>query len=488
MMRAQPTASHFVDGRYLEDSAGREILCVYPATGETVARLHAATPAVIEAALASAARAQSEWAALPPASRGRVLRRAADLIRARNRELSELETLDTGKPLQETLVADAASGADSLEFFGGVIAGHGGESAALGGDFAYTLREPLGVCVGIGAWNYPTQIACWKAAPALACGNAMIFKPSETTPLCALKVAEILVEAGAPPGLFNVVQGFGDVGAALIDDPRVAKVSLTGSVPTGAKVYGAAAAGLKHATLELGGKSPMIVFDDASLEDAVGGAMLGNFYSAGQICSNGTRVFVQDALHDRFLDRLAERTAAIRLGDPMDEATQMGPLVTAAQHAKVMEFIAAGRAEGARLVHGGNVPALQGLEAGCYVEPTIFADVADTMTIAREEIFGPVLSLLRFHEEEEAIARANATPYGLAAGVFTANLARGHRVAHALQAGIVWINQYNLTPVEIPFGGVKASGLGRENALAALENYSQRKTIYVGLTPVDAPY
>jgi len=487
-MRAQPTASHFVDGRYLEDSAGREILCVYPATGETVAKLHAATPAVIEQALASAARAQVEWAALPPAARGRVLRRAAELIRARNRELSELETLDTGKPLQETLVADASSGADSLEFFGGVIAGAGGESAALGGDFAYTLREPLGVCIGIGAWNYPTQIACWKAAPALACGNAMVFKPSETTPLCALKVAEILVEAGAPAGLFNVVQGYGDVGAALIEDPRTAKVSLTGSVPTGARVYGAAARGLKHATLELGGKSPLIVFDDASLEDAVGGAMLGNFYSSGQICSNGTRVFVQDALHDRFLERLAERTAAIRLGDPMDEATQMGPLVSAAQHARVMGFIETGRAEGARLVHGGNVPALQGLEAGCYVEPTIFADVTDEMTLAREEIFGPVLSLLRFHDEAEAIARANATPYGLAAGVFTADLARGHRVAHALQAGIVWINQYNLTPVEIPFGGVKASGLGRENALAALENYSQRKTVYVGLTPVDAPY
>ena len=487
-MRAQPTASHFVDGRYLEDSAGREILCVYPATGETVAKLHAATPAVIEQALASAARAQVEWAALPPAARGRVLRRAAELIRARNRELSELETLDTGKPLQETLVADASSGADSLEFFGGVIAGAGGESAALGGDFAYTLREPLGVCVGIGAWNYPTQIACWKAAPALACGNAMVFKPSETTPLCALKVAEILVEAGAPAGLFNVVQGYGDVGAALIEDPRTAKVSLTGSVPTGARVYGAAARGLKHATLELGGKSPLIVFDDASLEDAVGGAMLGNFYSSGQICSNGTRVFVQDALHDRFLERLAERTAAIRLGDPMDEATQMGPLVSAAQHAKVMGFIETGRAEGARLIHGGKVPALQGLEAGCYVEPTIFADVTDEMTLAREEIFGPILSLLRFHDEAEAIARANATPYGLAAGVFTADLARGHRVAHALQAGIVWINQYNLTPVEIPFGGVKASGLGRENALAALENYSQRKTVYVGLTPVDAPY
>ncbi len=487
-MRAQPRASHFVDGDYLENREGREIVCIYPATGETVAKLHAATPAVIERALASAERAQREWAKLAPVERGRVLRRAADIVRARNQALSELETLDTGKPIQETTVADATSGADALEYYGGVIASAGGETQVLGGDFAYTLREPLGLCVGIGAWNYPTQIACWKAAPALACGNAMVFKPSEMTPLCALKVAEILVEAGAPKGLFNVVQGYGEVGSALVTDPRVAKVSLTGSVATGRRVYAAAAEGMRHVTMELGGKSPMLVFDDASVEDAVGGAMLGNFYSAGQICSNGTRVFVQRGVKDRFLERLEARTRAIRLGDPMDPETRMGPLISAAHLEKVETYIRKGIEEGARLVCGGGRPSLQGLENGAYLEPAIFDGVTDEMTIAREEIFGPVLSLLTFEDEEEAVARANATPYGLAAGVFTADLARGHRVASALQAGTCWINAYNLTPVEVPFGGVKQSGIGRENARAALEHYSQLKTVYVGLNPVEAPY
>ena len=300
-MNVQPEASHFIDGDYVEDSDGAVIEAVYPATGEVVAKLHAATPGVIDRAVASAADAQKAWAATPPVERGRVLRRAADIIRERNRELSALETLDTGKPLQETLVADATSGADALEFFGGLAATLNGEMIDLGGDWAYTRREPLGVCVGIGAWNYPTQIACWKGAPALVCGNSMIFKPSEVTPLCALKVAEILVEAGLPAGAYNVVQGYGDVGAALVGRNEVEKVSLTGSVPTGAKVYAAAAAGVRHVTMELGGKSPLIVFEDADVADAVGGAMLGNFYSTGQVCSNGTRVFVQEGIRDRFL-------------------------------------------------------------------------------------------------------------------------------------------------------------------------------------------
>ena len=327
--KAQPKASHFVDGAYVEDSKGAVIDVIYPATGEVIARVHEATPAVIEAALASANRAQAAWAATRPVERARILRRAADLIRERNPELARLETLDTGKPLQETLVADWPSGADALEYFAGLAPTVGGETIPLGRDFVYTIREALGVCVGIGAWNYPSQIACWKSAPALALGNAMVFKPSEVTPLGALKLAEIFIEAGLPAGLFNVVQGRGAVGGALVTDPRVAKVSLTGSVPTGQKVYAAAAAGVRHVTMELGGKSPILVFDDASVEDAVGAAMLGNFYSAGQVCSNGTRVFVQKGLKAKFLERLAARSAAILLGDPLDEATQMGPLVSA---------------------------------------------------------------------------------------------------------------------------------------------------------------
>jgi betaine-aldehyde dehydrogenase len=358
----------------------------------------------------------------------------------------------------------------------------------LGGPFAYTRREALGVCVGIGAWNYPIQIAAWKSAPALAMGNAFVFKPSETTPLSALALAEIYAEAGLPDGLFNVVQGFGDVGAALVSHPSVAKVSLTGSVPTGRKIAQTAGGSLKHVTMELGGKSPLIVFDDADLENAIGGAMLGNFYSSGQVCSNGTCVFVHEAVHDRFVERLVERTKAIRIGDPLDPETQMGPLVSRAQHEKVIGYVEIGKAEGAHLAAGGGVPKLQGFEGGSFIEPTVFTGVADEMRIAREEIFGPVMSVLSFSEEDEVVARANDTEFGLAAGVFTRDLARGHRVVANLQAGTCWINAYNLTPVEIPFGGYKQSGIGRENGLAALAHYSQVKSVYVETGNVDSPY
>ncbi len=487
MMRAAPKASHFIAGTHAEDTAGAPIPVLYPATGEVIAEVHAATDAVLSAAVTSAQTGLNAWSATPPSERGRVLRRAADIIRARNRELSELETLDTGKPIQETLVADWASGADALEWFGTLASGLAGEHVGLGTDFGYTRREPLGICVGIGAWNYPSQVACWKAGPALACGNAMIFKPSEVTPLGALKLAEILIEAGLPAGAFNVVQGRGDVGAALSAHPAVAKISVTGSVPTGRKVYAAAAAGLKSVTLELGGKSPLIVFEDAALDDAVGAAMLANFYSAGQICSNGTRVFVARSLRDAFLERLVARTERIRIGDPMDEDVQMGPLISEAQGAKVMDFIASGTREGADLLTGGRRAEMQGL-GGFFVEPTVFAGVTDAMTIAREEIFGPVMSVLDFDTEDEVIARANATPFGLAAGVFTRDITRAHRVIARLDAGTTWINAYNLTPVELPFGGVKASGIGRENGRAALDHYSRLKSVYVGLGPVEAPY
>ena len=487
-MRAQPTASHYIDGEYVEDATGTVIESIYPATGEVIARLHAATPAIVEKAVASARRAQAEWAAMTPSARGRVLKRAAEIMRERNRELSELETLDTGKPIQETIVADPTSGADSLEFFGGIAAtALNGDHIPLGADWAYTKRVPLGVCVGIGAWNYPQQICCWKAAPALSAGNAMVFKPSETTPLGALKIAEILTEAGLPKGVFNVVQGDRETGPLLVGHPDVAKISLTGSVPTGRKVAAAAAGQLKHVTMELGGKSPLIVFDDADLDSAVGGAMLGNFYSTGQVCSNGTRVFVQKRIKDAFLERLKARTERIVIGDPLDEATQMGPLVSRAQREKVLAYIEQGKAGGARLVTGGGIPNDVPGE-GCYVQPTVFADVRDEMTIAREEIFGPVMCVLDFDGEDEVVSRANATEFGLSGGVFTADLTRAHRVADRLQAGTLWINTYNLCPVEIPFGGSKQSGFGRENSAAALEHYTELKTIYVAMGPVEAPY
>ncbi|MFV2034131.1 MAG: betaine-aldehyde dehydrogenase [Halocynthiibacter sp.] len=482
---AQPKASHFINGAYVEDSAGNVIEVIYPATGEVIARLHSATPAIIDAALDAARAAQKIWAAKTGTERGRILRAAADILRARNHDLSVLETLDTGKPLQETLVADATSGADALEYFGGLAGSLTGEHIPLAsGDFVYTVREALGVCVGIGAWNYPTQIACWKAAPALACGNAMVFKPSETTPLCALKLAEILIEAGEPKGIFNVGQGYGEVGAALVTDPRVAKVSLTGSVPTGRKVYAAAAAGMKHVTMELGGKSPLLVFDDADVENAVGGAILGNFYSSGQVCSNGTRVFVQKGIKEAFLTRLTARLANAIIGDPLDQATNFGPMVSKAQLDITRRYILQGQSEGARLVIGGEVLD----RPGFYISPAVFAGVGDDMCIAREEIFGPVMSVLDFVTEEEAIARANATRFGLAAGVFTRDLTRAHRVAQAFEAGTCYINTYNLAPVEAPFGGVKMSGVGRENSKEAIHHYSQMRSIYVSMNDVEAPY
>jgi len=487
-MRAQPQASHFIDGEYVEDTDGTVIESIYPATGEVIARLHAATPQIIEKAIASAKRAQKEWASWSPAARGRVLKKAAEIMRERNRELSELETLDTGKPIQETIVADPTSGADSFEFFGGIIAtAMNGSQIPLGGDWAYTKRVPLGVVVGIGAWNYPQQIACWKGAPALAAGNAMVFKPSEVTPLGALKIAEILIEAGAPKGVYNVIQGDRETGPLLVSHPDVAKVSLTGSVPTGRKVAGAAASQLKHVTMELGGKSPLVVFDDADVDSAISGAMLGNFYSTGQVCSNGTRVFVHKAIKETFLTRLKARTEAIVIGDPQDEATQMGPMVSLAQREKVLSYIDKGKAEGARLVTGGGIPNSVTGE-GFYIQPTVFADVTDGMTIAREEIFGPVMCVLDFEDEAEVIERANATEFGLSAGVFTADFSRAHRVVDQLEAGTLWINTYNLCPVEIPFGGSKQSGFGRENSAAALEHYSELKTVYVGMGKCEAPY
>lgn len=484
MSSTQPTASHFIGGRYVEDKSGSRFDVIYPASGAVIAQIHAGTDQIIEQALGAAQAAQQDWAARSGTERGRVLRRAADLIRARNRELSVLETHDTGKPLSETLYADATSGADALEYFGGLAGNVTGEHIQLGEDWVYTRREALGICLGIGAWNYPTQIACWKAAPALACGNAMIFKPSETTPLCALKIAEILSEAGLPDGVFNVVQGQGDVGAALLQDPRINKVSLTGSVATGRKVYQSAAVGLKQVTLELGGKSPLIIFEDADLENAVGGAILANFYSSGQICSNGTRVFVHKAIKKAFLDRLSARLEQVVIGDPLDETTNFGPLVSDRQMQIVQGFIAQGISEGARLVCGG-----RRLERpGYYLAPTVFADVSDQMTIAREEIFGPVLSVLDFDDEGDVVARANNTEYGLSAGVFTRDISRAHRVIGKLQAGSCFINSYNDAPVEAPFGGMKLSGIGRENSKNAIEHYSQLKSVYVRMGDVDAPF
>jgi betaine-aldehyde dehydrogenase len=500
---ARALLTAFVDGRLKEyapvplepasepraGGSATRITSINPATGALLAEIGVDGAAEVDRAVARAQDAQPHWAAMSGAARARVLRQAADILRSRNRELAELETRDTGKPIQETLAVDVASGADCLEYFAGLAASLSGEHLDLGPQaFGYTRREALGVVAGIGAWNYPLQIACWKAAPALACGNAMLFKPAELTPLTAIRLAEVLAQAGLPAGVFQVVQGYADTGRLLTRHPGIRKVSLTGEVGTGKAVMADAAASLKHVTLELGGKSPLIVFDDASIDNAVGGALLANFYSAGEVCSNGTRVFVHRRIRSVFLERLKARAAAMRVGDPMDPATQVGALISESHMEKVLGYIARGRAEGAHLLVGGYRVTTGDLANGFFVAPTVFDGCHDDMAIAREEIFGPVMTVLEFTDEEEVIARANDTEFGLAAGVFTNDLTRAHRVIARLQAGTCWINHYNVTPVELPFGGVKLSGLGRENGRAAIEHYSQLKSVYVAMADVDAPY
>lgn len=460
-----------------------------PATGELLAELAIDGPREVDQAVERARIAQRGWAAMTGTERGRILKRTADILRARNAEIAALETRDTGKPIQETLAVDILSGADCLEYYGGLAATLAGEHLDLGpAAFGYTRREPLGVVAGIGAWNYPIQIACWKSAPALACGNAMLFKPADLTPLTALELAKAFADAGLPEGVFQVIQGDASTGRALTRHPGIRKVSLTGAVSTGKAVMADAADTLKYVTLELGGKSPLIVFDDATLDNAVGGAMLANFYSAGEVCSNGTRVFVHRRIKDEFLDRLKRRVEAMRVGDPMDPTTQVGALISEAHMQKVLGYIARGRAEGARLVTGGHRIERGDCARGFFVAPTIFDACQDDMTIVRDEIFGPVMSILEFEDEQEVIARANATEFGLSAGVFTNDLTRGHRVIARLEAGTCWLNHYNITPIELPFGGHKRSGLGRENGRAAIEHYTQLKSVYVAMGNVDAPY
>jgi betaine-aldehyde dehydrogenase len=484
-----PRIRNFIGGRFVAASTGETFTTINPATGDILAEVEIAGAAEVERAVEAAKVGQAKWAAMTGAERGRVMRRVADILRARNAELSRLETLDTGKPIQETSVVDVISGADCLDYFAGLAAGLSGEHVDLGpAAFGYTRREPLGIVAGIGAWNYPIQIACWKAAPALACGNAMIFKPAELTPLSAVKLAEIMTEAGIPDGVFNVVQGFAETGRLLTRHPAIAKVSLTGEVGTGKAVMADAASTLKHVTLELGGKSPLIVFDDASLDDAVSGALLANFYSAGEVCSNGTRVFVHEKIKDAFLARLVARVAKMTVGDPLDDHTQVGALISAEHMKKVLGYIERGRKEGATLLCGGHRLEKGALRKGFFVAPTVFDGCRDDMAIVREEIFGPVMTVLPFAEEDEVVARANATEYGLAAGLFTRDVTRAHRVIARLEAGTCWINHYNVTPIELPFGGAKRSGLGRENGKAAIEHYSQLKSVYVALAPVAAPY
>ncbi|WP_288476678.1 betaine-aldehyde dehydrogenase [uncultured Pseudomonas sp.] len=474
----------YIGGRYVAATGGATFETLNPATGEVLATVQSASRADVDKAVAAAAAGQKVWAAMTAMQRSRILRKAVDILRERNDELALLETLDTGKALSETQAVDIVTGADVLEYYAGLVPALEGEQIPLREtSFVYTRREPLGVVAGIGAWNYPIQIALWKSAPALAAGNAMIFKPSEVTPLTALKLAEIYTEAGLPAGVFNVVNGVGpEVGVALTEHPGIEKISFTGGVATGKKVMASAAGStLKEVTMELGGKSPLIVCDDADLERAADIAVMANFFSSGQVCTNGTRVFVPQALKADFEAKVVERVKRIKLGDPLAAETNFGPLVSTPHMEKVLGYIAQGQAEGARLLIGGERVTQGELAKGNFVAPTVFTDCRDDMAIAREEIFGPVMSILAYADEDEVVRRANDTEYGLAAGVVIRDLARAHRLIHRLEAGICWINTWGESPAEMPVGGYKHSGVGRENGLTTLGHYTRIKSVQVEL-------
>lgn len=476
------TQASYINGQY-EHRADAELFSThYPATGNKICSVEIASAELVNMAAESAHNAFEEWSNTPAVERGRILRNAVEILRSRNQELAELETLDTGKPIGETVYVDIVTGADVIEYFAGIAQSiHGQHFDLPPSAFAMVSREPVGVCAGIGAWNYPMQIAMWKSGPALACGNTMIFKPAEQTPLTALKLAEIYTEAGVPDGVFNVLQGARETGASLISHPKVSKVTLTGSVETGKKVMAHSAQDLKKVTLELGGKSPVIVFDDANIDNAVSGIMAANFYSSGQICSNGTRVFLQEGIYDKLLPKLIKRTQAIKLGDPFDPETQMGPLVSEQHYNKVCDYMEQAKSSTADHLCGGDAS----FDEGYFVSPAVFANCTDDMPFVQEEVFGPLMSVLKFSSEDEVLRRANQTHFGLSGAVFTENFSRAHRVAKKIQAGIVWINDYNITPPEVPFGGYKQSGLGRENGLQAIEHYTQIKTIYGNLGDIE---
>jgi betaine-aldehyde dehydrogenase len=484
-----PVYQNFINGQFLANQSGETFALKNPATDEVIYHVEVADGFILNAAIQSAKQGFSAWSAMTPIERSRILLKAVTLLRERNDELAKIEVLDTGKPWQEAQCVDVKTGADVIEYFAGLAPAQTGQQQLVDEDFYYTRKEPLGICAGIGAWNYPLQIACWKSGPALAAGNALIFKPSEETPLSAIKLAEIFTEAGLPLGVFNVVQGAAEVGQWLTQNPDIEKVSFTGEVGTGKKVVADAADSLKAVTMELGGKSPLLVFDDADVSQAVSAAMLGNFYSQGEICTNCTRIYVHKKVYQQFIDELKTRTEKnIIPGDPLDSKVNFGALISKNHHDLVMGYINKGIAEGATLLTGGKTLSPASAPNGYFVAPTVFVDCTDDMTIVKEEIFGPVMSVLVFDDEDDVIRRANDTHLGLAAGVFTQDIKRAHRVIHQLQAGICWINSYGNSPAEMPVGGYKQSGIGRENGIETLDHYTQTKSIYVGMSNIESPF
>ncbi|KAK5452761.1 hypothetical protein LTS15_006909 [Exophiala xenobiotica] len=482
-----PDRHTFYAGKPQESSTSSETFqSVDPSTSKPVCTIHTSSPSSIDSAISAAKSAFPSWSSTPPVERARILQKAVSILRSRNDELSKIETIDTGKPFSETSTVDVVTGADVLEYFANLVASGGlnGESFHLRDSaWVYTSKEPLGVCAGIGAWNYPIQIALWKSAPCLAAGNAMVYKPSEVTPLHAQFLAQVYKEAGVPDGVFNVVYGAGEVGAYLTKHPDIAKVSFTGQVSTGRKVAGSAAGEMKYVTMELGGKSPVIVLPDVDIEQAVDGAMMANFFSTGQVCTNGTRVFVPEKLKAEFERVLLRKMDHVRPGDLMDTNTNFGPLVSEAHYKKVVGYIKHGvNVDRATLLRGGlgkpeNLPEL--LKNGYWVRPTVFTDCTDEMKIVKEEIFGPVMTILTYSSVDEAVKRANNTDLGLAAGVFGKDINHCHRVVQQLQAGITWINTWGESPAEMAVGGWKQSGVGVENGRRGLEAWVRNKSTLV---------
>jgi len=469
-----------IDGRHVAAAAGRSFETIDPATEQPIAAVAEADAADVDAAVASARRALAgPWGHMRAADRGRVLHRLANLIELHADELAALESRDAGKPISAVLRQDLPAAIDTLRYYAGWADKINGQVIPARPDaLTYTVREPVGVVGAIVPWNFPLMIGMWKVAPALACGCAVVLKPAEITPLSALRVGDLALEAGLPPGVLNVVPGFGkSAGRALVDHPDVDKVTFTGSPAVGREVLAGAAGNLKRVTLELGGKSANVIFADADLDAAVKAASAGIFFNTGQVCSAGSRILVQAEIYDEVVDRLTARAKSIRVGSPAERSTAMGPIVSQAQMARVLDYIAIGVREGASLVTGGR--RLDG--PGYFVGPTVFANVDHDMRISQEEIFGPVVSVVRFEDEDDAIAKANGTRYSLAAGVWSRDIGRVHRFATRVKAGTVWINTYGYTDIRLPWGGARDSGYGREHGDAAIENFTEPKAVWMNL-------
>lgn len=470
-----------IDGQWREAISGKRFETVNPATGEVITSVAEADKADVDLAVKAARKAFEEgpWSKMTATDRGKVLSKLADLIMEHREELAALETMDNGKPISDARNIDVPLVADCIEYYAGWANKVHGETIPVSGPFLnYTLREPIGVVGQIVAWNFPMLLAAWKLGPALATGNTVVLKPAEQTPLSALRLGELCLEAGIPPGVVNVLPGFGPTaGSALVTHPDVDKIAFTGEYITGQTIMREAAGTLKRISFELGGKSPNIIFADADLDAAVAGSLMGIFWNQGEVCCAGSRLFLQASVYDQFMDKLVGQAGKMKVGDPMDPSTQVGALISEDHLNKVLRYIDIGKAEGATVRTGGNQPT----KRGYFVNPTIFDGVNDSMKIAREEIFGPVLSVIRFKDMDEVVPRANNTFYGLAAAVWTRDVGKAHAMARKLKAGTVWVNTYNVISSLSPFGGYKMSGFGRELGVHALESYTQVKSVWVSL-------